>query len=252
MGIIINEREFAEAAIVHSDLGEHPTETLSCVAKLYKQQGYKRAEVQEKLERFLIACDPQANIVKWQETLQRIVRLAFKYPMVEICEIPITQLEMDLCKSLRGVQRQRLMFTLICLARLANLVNNTNGNWVNRGDKEIFKLANVRVSQVRQSLMLNDLMTEGLIGFSKKVDNINIRVDCLDPGGAPKYKISDLRNLGFQYMKLAGHNYMECQSCGIVIPRRTNNQKYCPDCGAEENRQKTRKYWNDVQKVYRL
>lgn len=250
MGIVTNEREYAELALLNLDLGEHPTETLTCVAKLYKAQGFSRNDIQNRLGTFLVRCDPQANIVKWQDTLARIVKTAFKYPMIEINSVPVMKSEIDLCKTIRSVQRQRLLFTLICLARLANMIKPENNNWVNRNDKEIFTLANVKTVQTKQSLLLNDLMIAGLISFSKKVDNINIRVECIDNDGEIAFEVSDFRNVGNQYMKHVKGNYIECQSCGLVVPRTGNRQKYCTKCAGEVNRQKAREYWKNAHKVY--
>lgn len=250
MGIVTNEREYAELALRNLDLGEHPTETLNCVAKLYRSQGFSRTEIQDKLGAFLVRCDPQANIVKWQDTLTRIVKLAFKYPLIEIHSIPVMESEIQLCKSIKSIQRQRLLFTLICLARLANSIKPENNNWVNRSDKEIFDLANIKTTQVRQSLLLNDLMTAGLISFSKKVDNVNMRLECLDDNGKPVIQVSDFRNIGNQYMRYIGGKYIECQSCGLVVPRTGCRQKYCTKCASEENKRRTREYWKDAQKVY--
>lgn len=250
MGIVTNEREYAELALRNLDLGEHPTETLNCVAKLFRSQGFSRNEIQDKLGAFLLRCDPQANIVKWQDTLSRMVKMAFKYPLIEIHKVPVMKSEIEVCRSIKSIQKQRLMFTLICLARLANMIRPENNSWVNRNDKEIFLLANVKTTQVKQSLLLNDLMTAGLISFSKKVDNVNMRVECLDDDGQVALEVTDFRNLGNQYMRHIGGKYMECQSCGLVVPRTSNRQKYCTQCAGDENRKKAREYWQDARKVY--
>lgn len=84
-------------------------------------------------------------------------------------------------KSTTGKPMKRLLFTLICLAKYSDLVNSNNGGWVNRTDKEIFRLANVVTPIRRQSLMLNDLREFGYIRFSRKVDNVNINVQCSRP-----------------------------------------------------------------------
>ena len=118
-------------------------------------------------------------------------------------------------------------------------MNSKNGGWVNRTDKEIFKLANVVTPVKRQSLMLNDLREMGHIKFSRKVDNVNINVQCLDPGGAVALEIRDFRNLGYQYMRHCGEAYIECEQCGLVIKQRNNSQKYCPDCAIDVNRQRS-------------
>lgn len=241
MSVVLNEREYAEQVLRECSLGQKPTETLCRVARYYAQW-YKRAEVHRLLEEFMLKCDPGINIVKWQVTIDRVMKYASKYELVDITHIPVTQAEMDICDGLEGKQMKRLMFTLICLAKLANEINPKNDGWVNRPDKEIFKMANIVTSIKRQSLMLNDLRSMGLIRFSRKVDNININVRCIQDGEAVIH-ISDFRNLGYQYMRHCGEPYFECCLCGLVIKRTNNSQKYCHDCAVEMNRQKTRENW---------
>lgn len=240
MGIVLNEREFAEQALESYTLGSKPLETLGRIARYYTADGYKRGEICSLLEGFLLKCDPGINIVKWQDAIERQVKAASKFGLIEIDSIPITQAELDVCGALSGVQMKRLMFTLICLAKYSNAVNEKNNGWVNRPDIEIFKMANVVTSVKRQSLMLNDLRALGLIRFSRKVDNININVECIDYTGNAVLNIVDFRNLGYQYLRYCGEPYFECESCGIVIKRTNNSQRYCRECGIEINRQKSR------------
>lgn len=241
MSIVLNEREYVEQVIKDHFLGPKPTETLSRVARYYYNiDNMKKAGVRMALEEFMLRCDPTINLVKWQDAIDRIVKGADKFPLIHIESVPVTGAEMDVCDSLNGVQLQRLMFALICLAKYSNLVSKKNGGWVNRQDKEIFRLANVVTSIKRQSLMLNDLRSAGLIRFSRRVDNININVLCLDSEGTPVLEVRDFRNLGYQYMRFHGQPYIECEQCGLVIRRRSNSQKYCHDCAVGVNRQNAR------------
>lgn len=241
MSIVLNECEYVEKVLDECVLGPKPTETLSRIARYYfSVGGAKKSDIHTELENFMLRCDPTINLVKWQETLDKIIKGATKFPLIHIENVPITDKEMGICDSLEGVQSRRLLFTLICLAKYSNFVNEKNGGWVNRQDKEIFKLANVVTSIKRQSLMLNDFRSAGLIRFSRKVDNVNINVLCLDDDGAAVLKINDFRNLGYQYMRFHGGAYIECEECGLVIKKRSNAQKYCHDCAADVNRQRTR------------
>ncbi len=262
MEIILNEREFAERALEDCDMGELPHETLGHLAKYYHAEGYKDREIQRLLEDFIIKCDPTANVFKWENTIAHQVKNAKKYALIELDSIPITKKEMGLCESLSqqelgqlysGSNRQRpfvkrnvsrVLFTMICLAKYGNAINANNNNWVNRQDKEIFRMANVQISTKRQSLMLSDLRDIGVIRFSKKVDNVNINVLCLDDDGDPVMQVTDFRNLGNQYLMYHGHQYIECASCGLVVPKKNNSQRYCKHCGEERNRQKSKeKFW---------
>lgn len=241
MGIVLNELDYVRDILDRGELGSKPTETLSRVARYYSSlKGATKSSVSASLEDFMLRCDPTINLVKWQDTIDRIVRGANKFPLINIESVPITEGEMKTCDSLEGVQCRRLLFTLICLAKYSDLVNEKNGGWVNKQDKEIFKLANVVTSIKRQSLMLNDFRSAGLIRFSRKVDNVNINVQCLDTGGKTVLKIRDFRNLGYQYMRFHGDPYIECEECGLVIKKRSNAQKYCHDCAIDVNRQRAR------------
>lgn len=238
MSIVLNERDFAIDALNRCSLDPKPLETLGRVAKYYSAEGYKKQEIRSLLEDFMLKCDPTINIVKWQDAIDRQIRAADKTTLIELDSIPVTKKELTVCDSLPGKQMRRLMFSLICLAKYSNAVSVKNDNWVNRQDKEIFKLANVVTSIKRQSLMLNDLREAGLVRFSRKVDNININVQCLDYDSEPLLQISDFRNLGYQYMRYCGEPYFECSSCGVVIKRTSNVQKYCRDCAIDINRQR--------------
>jgi len=48
-------------------------------------------------------------------------------------------------------------------------------------------------------------------------------------------EIGDMRNLGYQYMRQLGGAFLECRSCGIVIPRKSPRQMYCAECSKLEN-----------------
>lgn len=240
MSIVLNERECAIEALQKCVFDTKPLETLGRVAKYYRAEGYRKSDIHNMLESFMLKCDPTINIVKWQDAIDKQIKDADKFPLIEIDGISITRNELEICDGIAGKQMKRLMFTLICLAKFSNAVNAKNNNWVNRPDKEIFKMANVVTPIKRQSLMLNDLREAGLIRFSRKVDNININVPCIDNTGDVALVITDYRNLGYQYMKYCGEPYFECESCGVVIKRTGKNHKYCSDCAADIHRQKAR------------
>lgn len=240
MNVVLNERDYAELLLEQCTLNGKPMDTLVRIARYYASLSYKKSDIRRMLEAFLLKCDPNINVVKWSGTIDRALKSGLKYQLIDIDNVPITQKELDICGGLSGKQMQRLMFTLICLAKYGNLVNAKNCGWVNKPDKDIFKMANVVTSIKRQSLMLNDLRALGLIRFSRKVDNININVRCLDLSGAPSLCITDFRNLGYQYQRYCGEPYFECCQCGLVIKRTSNAHKYCHDCASEVNRQKTR------------
>lgn len=238
--IVLNERQWAEDAIAKKRMGTKPSETIWRIARYYHSAGYKKREIEGKLEDFLLMCDPSANIVKWQGMIEYHARNAPKYSLIEIPEIKITKREMDRISSLNGVLLQRIMFTLLCLAKYGNEINPRNNGWVNRETREIFSMANVAVTVKRQSLLINDLWREGMIGYSNIVDNVNVHVKIMDDEGDDVVMaINDFRNTGNQYMRFIGRDYIACENCGLVIKRTSPRQKYCKDCAIDMNIQNT-------------
>lgn len=116
MSIVLNEREWAENAITSRQLGKKPVETLSRVARYYCQcEKYKKKEVRGKLEDFLLQCDPGVILVKWSDTIDRIVRSSDKFPLIELEGIDITEAELQTVRSLDGKQLQRLaLYSSMC------------------------------------------------------------------------------------------------------------------------------------------
>lgn len=237
--IVLNEKACAEYALENLILGSKPTETLGRVARYYYSIGYKKKEIGSLLEDFMLKCDPTINIVKWQATIDKQVSSADKYELIDISGVEITQSEMEKIQQVEGKLLQRLMFTMLCLAKYGNAINPNNNNWVNRKDKEIFSLANIAVTTKRQSLLINDLWTMQYIGYSRVVDNININVKIVDNESPTVLYISDFRNLGNQYMRCCGEKYIECESCGKVVKEKHGKQRYCVECATEIDRQKS-------------
>lgn len=237
--IVLNEKQWVEDALDASSMGNKPVQTLGRLARYYYGMGYKRREISKMLEEFMIRCDPNINIVRWQSVIDDSVKWAGREPLRQIDAISITQKELDDISKLSGAPRQRLMFTLLCLAKYGNAVNPRNNGWINLSIQDIMALANITTPVRRHSLLFNDLWRAGYIGFSNIVDNINVNVRILDESGDSAMRVDDFRNLGYQYMQHVGEGYIACQHCGLVVKRRSARQKYCKNCSADINIQKT-------------
>lgn len=236
MSIILKENEWAEQMIQSRTLGKKPSETLCRVARYYLDNGYTKKEVRNKLDTFLIQCEPTASLTKWSDSLDYAVNKACKYKAIDIEYIEITDSEMEKIYDLKSKQIQRLAFTLLCLAKYWQIVIPNGDYWVNNKDNEIMALANINTSIKRQSLMYWTLREAGMIQFSRKIDNTNVKV-CFAEEGNVVCRVSDFRNLGYQYLKYRGEPYFECQNCGITTkyndPLKGRKQKYCKTCASE-------------------
>lgn len=241
MTIVLNEHEWARDMIESRSLGAKPFETLSRVAKYYIDKGYPKKEVRGMLDTFLLQCEPTASLPKWSETLDYAVARALKYGAIKIDGIEITKPEMERIDALEGKQIRRLAFTLLCLSKYWDIINPQGGHWVNSKDNEIMRMANIKASIKRQSLMYFNLNEVGMIQFSKRVDNTNVRV-CFITQGKTVMTITDFRNLGYQYLRYHGEPYFVCQNCGITVKNENTNgrkSKYCRECAVEIHMQQT-------------
>ncbi len=232
MSIVLNEYEWAEQAIRNHELGKRPAETLGRVSRYYYANQYDKRELRKKLDEFLLQCDPNASTVQWSDFLDKLAKNAGKYPLARIDSIPVSRAEMEKIEALEGIQVRRLAFTLLCAAKYWDLVSPSNNHWVNTPDREIMQMANIQTSIRRQSAMFGRLERDGMIRFSKRVDNLNVQVLFMEDG-EEALRIRDFRNLGYQYLRYYGSGYMECACCGMTVKRQGNAQKYCSACAAE-------------------
>ena len=231
--IVLNENDWAAEMIQARSLGKKPYETLCRVAKYYADKMCRsKREVRKMMDEFLLSCDPTASLPKWSDAIDHAVTRAFKYDAIEMDKIDISVNEIKTIEGLDGRQIQRLAFTLLCLSKYWDYVNPNGDHWVNSKDSDIMRMANVNTSIKRQSLMYHNLRKLGLIQFSKKVDNTNVRV-LFQEDGDTVLSITDLRNLGYQYLMYRGEPYFACENCGLVTKKKNTagrNPRYCTEC----------------------
>lgn len=236
MSIVLNEYDWAERAIKEKSLGKKPYETLSRVAKYYTYKNYTRNEVRRLLDEFLLQCEPSVSLVTWSDTLDSAAKSASKYSIVILDSIEITKSEMERIDALPGRPIKRLAFTLLCIAKYMYAVSENTNYWVTTPDNEIMKMANISASIKRQSSLFGQLKDSGMIRFSKQIDNLSVQVLFAEPGETVM-RVTDFRNLGYQYMKYHGEPYFECSQCGLTDkvrnPSKGRPPKYCPRCASE-------------------
>ena len=236
MSIVLNELEWTKNAIEHYELGSNPAETLGRVAKYYKYLGLKKADIKKKVTEFLLRCDPYASAVLWADTIESSVKYGMKHALIIIDKIVVTKPEISRIKKIKGVQAQRLAFTLLCIAKYMKEVSPNLDWWVNMPESDIMKMANINTSYKRQNLLYGQLLDAGLIQSSKRITNLNVRV-LFAEDGETAIEIRDYRNLGNQYMMLLGKQYFVCQNCGLTVKAPDGSpayrMKYCKDCAVK-------------------
>lgn len=239
MSIILDENAWAEEAIKTKSLGKKPFETLYRVARFYMDSGKSKNETRLLLDKFLIQCNPTASLPKWSDTLDNAIKRASRYSAVKIPYISVTDKEMEIINGIKGVQLQRLAFTLLCIAKYSIVVNPKSDGWVTTPENEIMRMANINTSNARQNYMYNTLYEMGLIQLPRRVDSTSVKV-CFITDGDEALRVDNFTNLGYQFMINTGDkNYYKCSHCGKVVKKRQSfttggrPPKYCQECAVK-------------------
>ena len=233
MPVVLNEKKQAEYIIEKGEVGNKPTSTLFLLAKYYRQkENLNKEQTFNKLNEFMENNYKNYNSATWEDIIEDISKKANKYSLREIDHIEITKSEIDTIRNICNIKYEKLLFTMLCYAKLYNKISDKNNGWVNTDIKELFRVARVSVRYRNDKfLYLNDLETAGLISFSNKNDNLNLRVTFVDNNSDTVLKIDDFRELGYEYLNYIGDGkFIRCECCKKLIRKKSNKQKYCTDC----------------------
>lgn len=240
MPVVLNEVKQAEHIIEKGEVGNKPTSTLFLLGKYYRvKENLDKEHTFNKLNEFMENNYKNYNSALWEDIIEDISKKANKYPLREIDSIGITQQELDEIYEINNLKYQKLLFTMLCYAKLYNLISENNNGWINADIKEIFRVARVSVKHRNDKfLYLNDLERTGLISFSSKNDNLNIRVNFVDMNGEEVFSISDFRELGYEYLNYIGNGkFIRCTECNRLVKKKSKHDystKYCTECAKKK------------------
>ena len=156
--------------------------------------------------------------------------------------IPLYKSEYDKIMSCENDKEKKFLFTVCILARYTDKYG-----WVYNPKNEMFKLANISSTTKGHKEIIYNLLHSGLIKNTKKVDDVKIGVDIADVSEEIVFEISNINNLGNQFMAFIKDDYKLCECCGKLIKITNNRQKYCKKCYEKINCEMT----NNRQKANR-
>lgn len=230
---ILNEKEYAEKCLETDHLDDKPFITFNVLAKYYYHAlGYPKEKIVD-----LLVDYAEQNCYKyeksklwWKDVMTKLVSKVCKYPLYENDGVWISSNELETISSIHKKVLERLAFTLLCIAKLNMQRNPNNTGWVNNDTKEIFRLARITGTISEKESRLHKLYELGLIEFAKKIDNMGIKVKFIDDCDETLF-VSDFRELGYEYLKYCGEDYIRCEKCGILIKdNKAHTKKYCEEC----------------------
>lgn len=249
--IVLNEVKYAEYILRTGTIDKKPSSTISILAKYYRQELAKNEqETIELIDDFMSKNYPFYNKVLWQNTITNIVKKINKYNIRKIESIEITESEINKIKELKNEKLERLLFTMLCIAKTYNKTSDINNGWINTDVNDIYKIARVSVKQaIEKHKIIHELIVGGYLETSKKNTNMNLRVTFIDNSSPVVMNIRNLKELGYEYMNYENSSkFYRCKECGILFKRlkgssaeyckehsgyqkKGNIQKNCIDCG---------------------
>lgn len=232
--IILNEKEYVEEFLKTNEITDKPIFMANLLARYYYHcKGMRDEELTGAMIQFLDSRYPDSKYFRdrWIDKLEDIIGKAHNYPLHEIDGVWITSSELEKIASISNKVLERLAFTLLCLAKF-NLKRNPKSNgWVNNSYKEIFKLARITVSTDKRCELLGVLYRNGFFEMSDRLDILSLRITYIDDESQDTLFISDFRELGYEYLKYKGENFIRCEECGLLVRgNKRGTKKYCPNC----------------------
>lgn len=154
-------------------------------------------------------------------------------------EINITKAEIDTIMLAKSEHEQKVLFTLYVLAKLYPYYSG----WVNFREKDIFKLANVNMTKVKQLELLSNLYKDNLIQINHSLNRSGYKVE-LQIDSPTVMSITNFSNIGNQFLAKFKDGWTMCKKCGRMMKQKQSighPKLYCKKCANELDKENNRK-----------
>ena len=231
MDIFLTEIAEAEKIIESKDLGVKPSQSLFLLAKYYRYvMKYKKSKIITALTDFIKSTGINYRPSDREKSVERQVNRTRNNPPINIEYIGITQKELEDIARLKSPPVERIAFTALCLAKYRNILCARNNNWICTSHKMLFSLSSVNKTRYEKEMMIHKLVKAGMLQPALAVGNTNLQVKFIDDSSLIVLKITDMRELGKEYMLYRGKKYARCENCRRLFYKRSNSQLYCKNC----------------------
>ena len=152
--------------------------------------------------------------------------------------IPLYKSEYAKIMTCGNDKEKKFLFTLYIVARYTDKYG-----WVYNPKGELFKLANISATTSGYKDIIYNLLHNGLIKNTKKVDDVKIGVELADISEEVVLEVGKMSSLGNQFMVYVKPGYKLCECCDKLIKiksKHDGSSKYCAKCAEEIETEKTR------------
>lgn len=161
------------------------------------------------------------------------IKKAKKRPFYNVPNIQITKTELNIIESQKDIKHEKVLFSLLCMAKLQKFANGYDNGLVAYNIPELFKSSRVVVPVSTREDILNDFFMCGLIGVPRKVDTQCLFVNFIDDGDDVAFELSekDCEDLAYAYLYYTKKGkIIRCTKCGRLIKKSKKYDYICEDC----------------------
>lgn len=239
MKLILDEKKKIEEILETGKIDKKPSATISLLAKYYNTLGKSEDQIIHEVDTFMTKNYSKYNEVTWGNLVESIAKQAVKAnrKLIEVDSVGIYDSEIELIQTFGDEKIQKLAFTFLVYAKIANQINHLNNNWVlGKHITEIFKDANVTETGMKQNYTLHEMIKKDILVTTERSISTSLSVEYYvgtEARSKEVLTITDFRQLGLQWLKYLGtKGIKECTQCGQLIKLKTpnSNQKYCTEC----------------------
>lgn len=193
------------------------------------------------------ADDNYSSIIKWLEKHHDIfseqsysniisdyIKRSHKKPFYNLESIKITKKEMDTILSQNNLRYEKILFALLCMAKLQKVSHGFDNGLISYNLTELFKMARVSVPVNEREEILHQFYSLKLIGLPFKNDSKCLFVkfiDEYDDEVVLELNEQDCGELAYAYLKYTEKaKITRCSKCGKLIKQSKKYGELCKGC----------------------
>lgn len=243
---IFNELEYAETLLKKGFLNNSIIGDIRILAKYFKYKGEKPANIKKLIIEFCFNFDKNFNLLLHEQKIDSIIKKESDTRLRVPIDVIVTQNEVEKIKELKNFRYEKIIFTMLVIAKYNKFTNVSNKNSIS--DKyffngkltQAFRLAHS--SQKKNENIGFILYQNGYISDTRKKDTFIITFTDVNDISEPKIIVNDINNI-YLFWKAS------CENCGKEIKKNSNSHILCQDCYKERKKEQNRLWISEFRKM---
>lgn len=206
--------------------------------------GYGEQKMRKNLIEFCYEHDCEFNEVRRGKTIRDSISVAMKYNFITSSPVFITQAEIDKIKTVKNFLYQKILFTILVIAKEMKFrENHANpstliGYFISTEFFPTIRQMIITGSNKRSGISLKRLQYLKhefyLLGLVEPTENNKLRINYANDQSDVVIVVEDVENPIKYYLDYCGGELTWCSTCGKEIIKTGNKKMMCADCFKEE------------------